>query len=250
MSPHYISLIFGYGTATGLWFLLNHFYPSLWGKNEKIKFDKPYLEFIFSILAILAVVGIGQLYMRQLLIPIDSNNLLDAINQLIIFSPVFICILIRKQSSETLWLPKSKILIRLVIGLLLALCSIFSYWLTRSDANGLINILSNIYHYQNFSKLVQVFMEDVAIALVFVRLSSWIGNKWSILIVAVLFSAAHIPSLLTSGATFLELASLFIDTGLGVLVLIALSKSRDVWWFFMVHFAMDMTQFYGGSIVN
>ncbi len=250
MSPHYVSLIFGYGTATGLWFLLNHFYPSLWGKNKRINFDKPYLEFIFSILAILAVIGIGQLYLRQLLIPNNANIFLDAINQVIIFSPVFILILTRKQTLETLWLPKSKIGIRLSIGLLLAFCSIFSYWLTRSDANGFLNILSGIYHYQNFSHFVQVFMEDVAIVLVFVRLSSWIGDKWSILIIATLFSAAHIPSLLTNGASLIELSSLIIDTSLGVLVLLALSKSRDIWWFFMVHFAMDMTQFYGGSIIK
>ena len=71
------------------------------------------------------------------------------------------------------------------------------------------------------------------------------GNKWSILLVAVLFAAGHIPSLVTNGATFIELGSLLIDAFLGVLVLTAVSKSRDVWWFFMVHFAMDMTQFYG-----
>lgn len=245
MSPHYISLLSSYSVGMGLWFLLNYLFPSLWRQEGRINFNKPYLEFILSIIAVLTILGIGQLYIRGLLIPNDGNNFLDAINQLIIFSPVFVLILIRKQSVMTLWLPKSRIIIRLFVGLILALCCIFTYWLTRSDTNGLGNILTNIYHYQNISHLVQVFMEDVTIALIFVRLSVWIGNKWSILIVAILFSAGHIPSLLTNGASLIDLSSLLIDTFLGVLVLIAVSKSRDIWWFFMIHFAMDMTQFYG-----
>jgi membrane protease YdiL (CAAX protease family) len=104
---------------------------------------------------------------------------------------------------------------------------------------------SKIYHYQNTSHAVQIFMEDVTIALVFVRLSAWIGRKWSIIIVAILFAGGHIPTMISNGAELLELGTLFIDAFLGVLVLLAISKSKDIWWFFMVHFAMDMTQFYG-----
>lgn len=245
MTAHYISLLSGYGAAIGLWFLLNYCYPSLWKQEKEIKFNKPFLEFVFSLLAVVAIIGIGQLYVRHLLIPNDGNVLADAVNQFIIFSPTFILLLIRKQSFETLWLPFSKIALRLFIGLLLALSSITIYWLTKNDSTGLGNLLSGIYHYKNFSHLVQVFMEDITIALIFVRLSAWIGRKWSIVIIAILFSAAHIPSLLANGATLMELSNLLLDAGLGMLVLFAVSKSRDIWWFFMVHFAMDMTQFSG-----
>jgi membrane protease YdiL (CAAX protease family) len=203
------------------------------------------LEFIYSIIAVLAILGIGQLYINKLLIPTKGNVVLDAINQFIIFSPAFILILIRKQSFDTLWLPNSKIGIRLLIGFFISVAGILVYWVTKNDANDLSSILLNTYHYQNTSHLVQVFMEDVTIALVFARLSSWIGNKWSIVIVAVLFAAGHIPSLLANGATIIEMSSLLADTLLGVIVLVAVSRSRDIWWFVMVHFVMDMTQFYG-----
>ena len=132
-----------------------------------------------------------------------------------------------------------------LVGLFLAFCGLTVYWLTRSDSNEISFLFSNIYNYKNISHLVQVFMEDITIALVFVRLTTWIGNKWSIIIVATLFSAGHIPSLISNGATFVEISSLSIDIILGLLVLTAVSKSRDIWWFFMVHFALDMTQFYG-----
>lgn len=245
MSPHYISLLSGYSLTVGLWFLLNHFYPFIWKNKERISFDKPYLEFIYSIIALTTILGIGQLYIRGWLIPHKDNVLLDAVNQFIIFSPSCILILIRKHSIDTIWLPKSKIVIRLFIGLLFALCSIIIYWLTRKDSKELGFILLNIYHYHNLSHLVQVFMEDITIALIFVRLSAWIGNKWTILIAAILFSAGHIPSMISDGAELIELSSLLIDTLVGVLVLLAVSRSKDILWFFMVHFAMDMTQFYG-----
>ena len=90
-------------------------------------------------------------------------------------------------------------------------------------------------------------MEDITIALLFVRLSECIGRKWTIGIVAILFAAGHIPSLLSNGATTNELLTLFIDAAIGIIILSAVSKSRDVWWFFMVHFVLDMSQYYGGT---
>jgi len=93
---------------------------------------------------------------------------------------------------------------------------------------------------------MQVFLEDITIALIFVRLSAWIGSKKAIVLVAILFAAGHIPSLLANGFVITELGSLLFDMAIGIVILSALSKSKDIWWFFMLHFALDMTQFYGG----
>ena len=107
-------------------------------------------------------------------------------------------------------------------------------------------ILSNIYHPREISQFVQVFMEDVTIALLFVRLSKWISTKWTIVVVATLFAAGHIPSMISSGYALSELGSLVLDTSIGLIILFVVSKSKDIWWFFMVHYALDMSQFYGG----
>jgi len=245
MDSHYISLVSGYSSVVGLWFLLNYKFPSIWKEAEKIDFKKPFLEFIFALLTVLVILLIGQLYIQGLLIKSNGNDFLDALNQFIIFSPVFFLLLIRKQSVKTVWLSKTNIVIHLFLGLLLAFFGILIYWLTRSDSNNFTNIIINIYNYKNISHLVQVFMEDITIALVFVRLSAWIGNKRSIILVSVLFAVSHIPSFIAEGASLMQLSSLFLDTFIGVIVFFALSRSRDILWFFMVHFAMDMTQFYG-----
>ncbi len=246
MNEHYISLIAAYGTGVLLWFLANYVFKSIWKDHKTITFEKPWLEFIFSIMAVIAIIGIGQLYLRDLMIPNDGNKVIDAINQFLIFSPTLLLIAIRKQPIVTIWLPKSKFLFRLVIGLVITICSLLVYWLIRKNAPSFESLLTNTYHPKNISHLVQIFMEDITIALIFVRLSAWIGNKRTIAIVAILFAAGHIPSLLTSGFAVNELGSLFLDAFIGVLVLSAVSKSRDVWWFFILHFALDMSQFYGG----
>ena len=246
MSDHYIALMPAYISAAGLWYLFYRFLKSPWRNGSEISFKKPWLEFIYALLAVIVILGIGQLYVREMLLPNDGNDFIDALNQLIIFSPTLLLVALRKQSLETIWLPKSKVPYRITLGLIIALVSLFVYWLIRKDAANLLSIISNTYHPKNISHFVQVFLEDITIALLFVRLAACFGQKWTILTVAVLFAAGHIPSMLSKGATIIELGSLLIDVSIGVIVLGAVSKSKDVWWFFMVHFALDMTQYYGG----
>ena len=246
MDAHYIALIPAYGSVAGLWFLIYRTVRKPWDKESSISFQKPWLEFIYALLAIMAILGIGQLYTRGMLIPDHDNTYIDALNQILIFSPTLILIAIRKQPAQTIWLPTSNIPLRIIWGLVLAFISLIIYWLIRKDAAGLVSIMTNTFHPKNISQFVQVFMEDITIALVFVRLSEWIGRKWTIGIVAVLFSAAHIPALMSNGATTSELLTLVIDAAIGIIILSAVSKSRDIWWFVLVHFALDMSQYYGG----
>lgn len=247
MTSHYIALVPAYATAASLWFVISLFLKTLWNNEATTEFKKPWLEFVYAIIAVLMILGIGQLYIRAMLIPNNGNNYIDALNQFLIFSPTILLIIARQQSIKSIWLPISRIPVRIFIGLIIALISLFIYWLIRKNAAGYVSILSNTYNPKNISHLVQVFMEDITIALVFVRLSAWIGREWAIGIVALLFAAGHIPSLLSSGASTIEISSLFIDTFIAIVILSAVSKSKDIWWFFMVHFALDMAQYYGGN---
>jgi len=243
-TSHYLSLLVGYLIGTSLWFLVYHFYPSIW-KSKKIDFQRPAIEFGLAIIAVIAIIGIGQLYINNLLIPSNKNVLLDSLNQLLIFTPVILLVIIRKQSLETLWLPIDKIGLRVIIGFFLGLCSLIAYWITRQNANDFFKMIAETLQYRNLSYLIQVFLEDVTIALIFVRLSAWIGNKWSLIIVAILFAGGHIPSMLANGVNFNEFGHLVADTILAIIVFTALSKSKDIWWFVLIHYFMDMTQFYG-----
>lgn len=246
MNSHYLALVPTYASVALLWFLIYKTIKKPWDKQERIHFQKPWLELIYAILSVVAILIIGQLYQRDLLLPARGNEFIDAMNQIIIFSPTVMLIALRKQSPRTIWLPKSNIPIRILMGTALAFISLLMYWIIREEPASLTSMFRNIYHPRNTAHLVQVFMEDITIALLFVRLAAWIGRKWSIALVSILFAAGHIPALVTTGLSINELSSLLLDAGIGVVIFSAVSKSQDVWWFFLVHFTLDMTQYHGG----
>jgi hypothetical protein len=91
--------------------------------------------------------------------------------------------------------------------------------------------------------MAQVGLEDLTIAILFVRLAQAAGRLGATLVVACLFAAGHIPAMLAQGASWLEVAGTLRDAGLGVAVILVLQRSRDVLWFWPLHYCLDMTQF-------
>gem|GEM_PF-3716517 len=49
---------------------------------------------------------------------------------------------------------------------------------------------------------------------------------------------------MSTGASLDQLGSLAIDAALAAGVLLTLLRSRDIFWFWPVHFMLDMAQFY------
>ncbi|MCI0487254.1 MAG: hypothetical protein L0229_11715 [Blastocatellia bacterium] len=246
---HYHALLIGYGVAMISWLAIARIFPNLWPRQNAQSFSHPWREVAWALLALLAVLAIGQLYTRGWLLPASGTfkPIIDAFNQVLIFSPLLLLLLFRRQSLKTAWLPADRIWVRLLIGLAIALIAILVFSLARTGSDSWVAILPRVYHPKNISHLVQVLLEDIAIAILFVRFRSALGLRVTIVLVAVLFAAGHIPALLAGGATLNEMSSLFLDAGLGVGVLTVLQRSADVWWFWCVHFAMDMMQFYAVS---
>jgi hypothetical protein len=150
----------------------------------------------------------------------------------------------RRYPAKSIWLPSEKLWIRLAVGLVLAMTAIFAFTISRMGSDSWITVAARVYQPKNFGLLVQVLLEDIAIAVLFVRFREVLGLKFVIILVAVLFAAGHIPAFITNGVTLAELSGLILDAGLGVAILSIVQRSADIWWFWCVHFAMDMMQFY------
>jgi len=243
---HYGALFIGYGIALLLWYVVNRMKPELWKLSDP-EFENPGKEFVLLIATILLILAIGQLYMHGLLIPkIEGISFVtESINQLLIFSPALLLIRFRKQGLNSLWLPVKDLPWRIGFGVIASFIAVTGYLLVREDASIISEVYVNILSLGNTQHLVQVFLEDILIAALFIRLRAWIGTKWSIGIVAALFAASHIPAMIANGVSVGQFTSLILDTALGIGVLSVLQRARDIWWFWLVHFTMDMLQYYG-----
>jgi len=243
---HHGALLVGYVLALVVWDRISRRQTNLWPAPDAAAFAHPWRELGYCALGIVAVIGVGQLYTRHWLLPAHgtAGQPLEAINQLLIFSPLLAIPFIRKQGVASMWLPLSRVWQRVLIGLVLSLIAVLAFVNLRSGAGKFVDVIAAVYHPKNLGNLVQVLCEDVAIAIVFVRMRAAIGLLWSIVVVGVLFAAAHIPAMLSTGAGLNEILNLAMDAGLGIIVLYFLQRGADVWWFWLIHFAMDMMQFY------
>src|SRR5262249_20579676 len=85
IESHSGALLVGYATALLGWLLLSRAAPSLWPQRAPIRFARPWLEVAVSLLAVVAVLAIGQLYIRGWLLPEAGSlkPLLAALNQIL-----------------------------------------------------------------------------------------------------------------------------------------------------------------------
>lgn len=246
---HHHALLAAYAVTMACWDRVAHRARGLWPACPTPSFARPWREVGVVLLAIVATLAIGQLYVRHWLLPAAGSvqHLVDALNQLIIFAPILLVPVVRKQGWDSAWLPRSRVWLRVAAGVFLSLIAVLVFTTAREGSDKFHDVVPRVYHPQNLSYLVQVLCEDIAIAILFVRLRAALGRGRAIGLVAILFAAAHIPALIADGASAGDLLGLVLDAGLGVLVLWFVQRSSDVWWFWLVHFSLDMMQFYSTS---
>jgi hypothetical protein len=219
--------------------------PATWPRASLEKFERPWKEFGFAAAGVVGTLALGQLWSSGVRLPEDGafGPILASFNQALIFAPILFVVVIRRQSWATAWLPRGRIVTRLLAGIVLAGLAVFVYSLLRDGTDAPWTMFGRIWRYEHIDEMVQVFLEDLTIAILFVRLAGAIGKRGAVVVVACLFAAGHIPAMVSQGATWIELAGLIRDAGLGVVVILALQRSRDIVWFWFIHFCLDMCQF-------
>ncbi|HVP36962.1 MAG TPA: hypothetical protein VMT04_08205 [Terriglobales bacterium] len=242
---HYLPLVIAYMIGLGGWLLANRLLPNVWPLQPDQRFERPWKEFGIALVGVIGVLAMGQLWSSGIRLPDKGafGPLLGSINQLLIFAPILLVVVIRRQPWTSAWLPRARIVTRLLVGLVLSFVAVGAYSVLRAGADSPWVIIGKVWRYEHIDMMAQVFLEDLAIAILFVRLASAISNRWATVIVACLFAAGHIPAMLSQGAIWSELAGLVRDAGLGVAVILVVQRSRDVVWFWFLHFSLDMTQF-------
>ncbi len=251
----YTGLAAGYGAAIGGWLLIRRVarlptLQRLWPAQDAPRMKRPWLEVVWVLLAAAAVIGVGQLYVRGWLLhaggsPAWLMHVVEAINQLLIFSPLLLLLPIRRQPLISAWLPTQGLALRVLVGLALALVATLALCAARGHLSAWPAMLQSMLQGKRLAHGVQVLMEDIAIAMLLVRLGQALPRRvLASVIVAALFALGHLPSSLSGGTPLSGAGFLIADFALASAVLLALANGRDVWWFWPVHLAMGLTQFH------
>ncbi|MEM6644751.1 MAG: hypothetical protein AAF730_00715 [Bacteroidota bacterium] len=246
--PYYIALFGAYAVAVGGWFTVHQGWLR-WPEPPEPTFKHPWREVGYAMLAVVLVLVVGQLFIRGWLLPEPSDAwwepITASLNQMMIFAPMLGLLLVRRHGRASAWLPADRVVQRTALGFALGLAAIAVFLAMHQPGLRYLDVLRDVYAWTNMPHAVQVFLEDLTIAIVFVRLRAGLGTLWTTVLVASLFAAGHIPAMLSGGEPLAEFASLLADAALGAGVFLVLQRSRDILWFWPVHFAMDMMQFYG-----
>lgn len=246
--PYYIALYAAYAVAIGGW-LAAHYGWLRWPTPPEPTFTHPWREVGYAMLAVLVVLAIGQVFLAGWLLPEPNDAWWEpvtaSINQALIFAPMVGLLVVRRQGRDSAWLPADRVVQRTLLGVALGLVAIAVFLAAHQPGLHYLDVLRDVYAWTNVPHAVQVFLEDLTIAIVFVRLRASLGTLWTTALVAALFAAGHIPAMISGGEPLAEFTSLLADAALGAGVFLVLQRSRDLLWFWPVHFAMDMMQFYG-----
>lgn len=239
-----IPLCISYLIICALWFLINS--KTNWWPAATIKTsESPQKDLIIGLLAAIGILGVGQLYSAGFLLPETNDALTNRaiwmLNNVVIFSPIFITLWIRKHDLSTILISGKKAHIKLLFGLLASLLGITLFLGLRNEWSRIPLVFAKAVEIKSISYFPAVFFENLALAFLFVRLKWVVGIKWAITIPSLLFALAHVPGSTAEGDSLSHIVTFFFLTGgLTTIILYTTYRSRDILWLGVVHYMMDI----------
>ena len=243
MTSYSTALALGYAAALAGWALLLYTRPQLWPQTRP-RFARPWREVLWALLGAVGVILVGQVYSAGFRLRASGGLrvLAESINQLLIFAPMLLVPLMRRDDLSTAWIRRDRVWLRVGIGIVLGLLAI-GVFTTLHGSVSWPAAIARTYRLASVHIAVQVLLEDIAIAILVVRLAAAMSTRKAIALAAILFAAGHIPTMITNGASPAELLALLRDAALGGAVIALAIRAADVWVLWPIHFAMDMMQF-------
>lgn len=241
----FLPLYAAYFAALIGWFLVVRVRPGIWPRAKLLVTDRKWLDLILVFVAAAAIFGISTLHRKGLLLP-EPQGLAGIavwnVNILLIYSPLFIVPILRRQGLDTLFLSGERFLVKCAVGIALGILSVIVFSAARMELSSLPEIAGRCVDPTRFAKyFLPVFLEGVVLAFLFVRLRWALGLWPSLLIPAVLFSLGHVPNSLEAGRSAGYIATfLILNSALVVAILYGVQRSRDIIWIGLVHYLMDV----------
>jgi hypothetical protein len=237
------ALALGYGIAIAGWAALLIAWPGLWPK-QPLSFERPWREVLWAFAGVLGVILVGQAYVAGFRLRGTGGLrvVAESVNQLVIFAPMLAIPILRGHDLTTAWIRRDRIWLRLAIGTALSIAAVGVFTALHGPTRWPAAV-AEIYRPRNAHIAVQVLLEDIAIAILVVRLAAALGKGRAVALAGILFAAGHVPTMIAVGVSVAELAALLRDAALAIAVISLAIRAADVWVLWPMHFAMDMMQY-------
>ena len=240
----FVPIAAAYASICAGWLLLQRIIPRLRGPDASPS-DRPWLDLAMALVAGVAVLAVGQLWWRGLLLPVPSSGamreVVATLNHLLVYSPVALVLLLRRQGLATVYLGSGFLLGRAAAGLLLGAVGTVVFHAARTEIHLVPSSLMATADADNLRHFVPVFLEGVGVAFLFVRARAALGLWPAMLIPCLLFALGHVPRQLEGGGSALAMTAFFVfNVSLPMLILATIVRSRDVVWIGVAHYVMNV----------
>ena len=233
-----------YLAACGGWLLAHRLRSSWWPPRTALRTDRRWLDLAAVFVAAVLVLGLGEVWRSGWLLPSAAGWLGDVLwqcNNVIIYAPIVGLLVVRRQSTRTVYLSADGLPVKLAAGVVFAVLAVLVFLVLRGEPGRLPDVLVESVRAGNLRNFLPVFLEGVAIAMFYVRLRWAFGQLPALLGPGMVFAAVHIPRQIDSGLGPPEMIAYFaVTAGITFAVLYTLDRSRDVIWIGIVHYVMDV----------
>jgi hypothetical protein len=220
-------------TGIGGLLLFVYWLPGMWQPIRPVKVGKPRFEALMGLGAALLLLCISVatdhlLYDWKHRLPFRDWIYLGQL--VIVYSPILLVMLWRKQGPATCFLRLEKLPAKLLLGFGLSMFATFVFLAVRGEVGEFGPFLSTLTRGGPIAML-QTFLEGFVIGFLLYRFGAWLGIRWSAVIVAALFMAGHLPNYM-AGTFHLSVVEALVmavaHAGIGVLVLVSMWKNQDI----------------------
>jgi len=131
-----------------------------------------------AIAGVLLLLLLGQAYRMGYLLPEGTSTaaiVFWTLNNLIIYSPVFLVLAIRRQPLSTVFLSGRGLIRKSAVGAVMALLAVVLYLAFRGEIGRFPRLLAAATNRKSVPHLRPVFLEGVAVAFLFVRIRWALG---------------------------------------------------------------------------
>ena len=234
-----------YLVVCGLWFASARLFGDAWPRGADVPpSDRRWLDLGVTAIVAVGVLGLGQLMSSGLLLPRASGGLgmlTFNVNTLIVYSPLLIALIVRRQPASTVLLAPRRPVASVLVGSALALVGLGVYLALASELHRFGPVVLEACGIHALSHFIPVFLEAVAVGFLYVRLRWVCGEIPSLLVPCLLFAVGHLRRSIDSGRPPAEIAAFFVlNTLLPFAIFFTVVRSREVIWIGVVHYLLDV----------